>query len=381
LGTNRTISLGATGGYLQAGWGAQGQGLIVNGRITWIGGLGINWDSGSVILNAVNNYQGDTTIGTAGPSYLNDGNANPTLKLGIDNALPNGAGAGNVVFGTSANNNTATLDLNGHSARINGLTGGSNATIDNTSGTGTYALTVGDNNQSGIFGGVIKNTTGAVAVTKTGTGTLTLSGTSTYTGATRVSLGTLLVNGALGDTATTVSSGTAILGGGGSIAGDVTVAGTIAPGAPSSIGTLTTGALALQNNSTLSYSINTASLGGDAVKANGNLTIDTGAVLSFDLATAGTLATGDKLTLIAYSGTWNSGEFSGYTNNSTFTITGDNTANTWKINYADTAGGSNLSGLGGGFSYATITVVPEPRAALLGGLGMLLLLRRRRLTA
>jgi len=88
--------LGASGGYLQAGWGPKT--LTVNGLITGTGGLGINWDAGPVILNAVNNYQGNTTIGVAGPGYWVDNTANPTLQLGIDNALPYGSSAGNLVL-------------------------------------------------------------------------------------------------------------------------------------------------------------------------------------------------------------------------------------------------------------------------------------------
>lgn len=194
LSANRIISIGAAGGYLQAGWGPA-QGLIANGQITGTGGLGINWDSGRVTLNAVNSYQGNTTLGAAGPGYWVNVGANPTLKLGVDNALPYGASAGNVVFGTSANNNTATLDLNGHSVQINGLTGSSNATVDNSSGSGAYVLTVGNNDQTSTFGGVIKNTSGTVALTKTGAGTLTLSGVNTYSGSTTVGGGTLALSG------------------------------------------------------------------------------------------------------------------------------------------------------------------------------------------
>jgi fibronectin-binding autotransporter adhesin len=190
LNANRTISLGASGGYLQAGW-APLQSIAVNGLITGAGGLGINWDSAAVYLNAANTYQGDTVIGTAGPGYWVNASANPTLKLGVDNALPYGSNKGNLVFGTSANSNTGLLDLNGHNAQINGLTGGSNATIDNTAGAGIYTLTVGNNNATSSFDGVIKNTAGTVALTKAGAGTLTLSGANTYTGNTTISAGTL----------------------------------------------------------------------------------------------------------------------------------------------------------------------------------------------
>jgi fibronectin-binding autotransporter adhesin len=73
-------------------------------------------------------------------------------------------------------------------------------------------------------------------------GTLTILTTNDYTGATTINAGTLLVNGALGNTVVTVNSG-ATLGGTGVILGPVTAAsgGIFSPGAPS-------GTLAISNN-------------------------------------------------------------------------------------------------------------------------------------
>ena len=177
---------------------------MVNGLITGPGGLGINFDAAPVYLNAVNNYQGNTTIGTTNGTYYVNNSANPTLALGIDNALPYGTSAGNVVFGTSANANTATLNLNGHNAQINGLSGSANAIVDNTVA-GTYVLTVGNNNQTSTFAGVIKNTAGKVALTKTGSGILILTGTNTYTGNTTVNGGILDISQATLATNSTVT--------------------------------------------------------------------------------------------------------------------------------------------------------------------------------
>jgi len=78
---------------------------------------------------------------------------------------------------------------------------------------------------------------GAGAMTKQAPGKLTLTGTHTYTGATTVGAGTLLLNGVIGASAVTVTGGT--LGGNGLIKGPVTIqpAGRLAPG--TSIGALT----------------------------------------------------------------------------------------------------------------------------------------------
>lgn len=78
---------------------------------------------------------------------------------------------------------------------------------------------------------------GTGTVTKQAAGRLELMGTHTYTGATTVSAGTLVVSGAIGPSAVTVASGT--LAGNGLIKGPVTIqaAGRLAPGG--SIGALT----------------------------------------------------------------------------------------------------------------------------------------------
>lgn len=83
----------------------------------------------------------------------------------------------------------AILDLAGH-----------NLTLGSLSGAGTVlssldpVLTIGADNSSTTFGGVIS---GPVDLIKTGTGTLTLSGASTYGGQTTVLGGTLEVTGSL----------------------------------------------------------------------------------------------------------------------------------------------------------------------------------------
>jgi autotransporter-associated beta strand protein len=88
--------------------------------------------------------------------------------------LPNGASATNIAM-------NGTLDLNGFSQSINALTG--NGIVENSGG-GSAILTVGNNNASGTFSGTLQNTSGTLALDKVGSGTLTLTGTSTYSGGT-----------------------------------------------------------------------------------------------------------------------------------------------------------------------------------------------------
>ncbi|MEK0436164.1 MAG: Heme/hemopexin-binding protein, partial [Pseudomonadota bacterium] len=133
--------------------------------------LTMNGSSGTVVtLNAVNTYLGKTTI--------NGG----TLKLGVDNVMPN---TSEVVI---ANTSGAILDVNGKTDTIGSLSGGGTSGGNITLGTGG-ALTV---NQFtfGIYGGVIS---GAGSFTKSGYGTLWLDQANTYTGATTIAGGEIIV--------------------------------------------------------------------------------------------------------------------------------------------------------------------------------------------
>ncbi|RBP35926.1 autotransporter-associated beta strand protein/T5SS/PEP-CTERM-associated repeat protein [Roseimicrobium gellanilyticum] len=135
---------------------------------------------------------------------------------------------------------------------------------------------------------------GAGGMTKTGQGILTLSGTTSYAGATLVSAGTLRVNGSITLSAVTLSDG-ATLGGTGSITGNTTInnGGRIAPGA--SPGTLSVGNLLLNNLSLLDYELGPpqppgiAGTDSDLLQVNGALTLD--GVLNIDPLTGFNIGT------------------------------------------------------------------------------------------
>jgi autotransporter-associated beta strand protein len=257
-------------------------------------------------------------------------------------------------------------------------------------------LQIGDNNTISSFSGTI--TDGGIgktlALTKIGNGTLTLSGANTYIGATTISGGTLIVDGSLSNTAVTVQNGGKLQGSGTIIGGSVTIqsGGTLAPG--NSIQSLPSGALTLEALATYAYETDKSvalTAAGDLTAVTGNLTITSTAILTLTElntvpAASGTWVNGEKLTLISYTGTWNGGlfDYSGANGGSGGALADGSTFNyegaTWQFAYNDTVSpGDNFVGeLPVGSKYVTMTVVPEPGAALIGSLGLLALLRRRR---
>lgn len=155
-------------------------------------------------LSGNNSYTGGTTV-SAG-----------TLRLGSATALPTD-GALTV--------NGGTVDFNGNNITVASLSG-SGGTIS----LGASTLTVAETSNTSVAA-VITGTGGLV---KQGTGTLNLTGASTYTGPTSVTGGRLAVNGSITSNVTVGSGGN--LGGAGTITGTVNNSGTLAPG--NSIGTL-----------------------------------------------------------------------------------------------------------------------------------------------
>jgi autotransporter-associated beta strand protein len=165
-------------------------------------------------------------------------------------------------------------------------------------------------------------------LTKLDSGSLTLAGTNTYTGATKVNNGALLVNGSLGTGAVTVNGGT--LGGLGVVNGPTTLSsGSIQAASGSSIGNLTiNNSLAVQGG-TLLFQLNT--LSNDLVTVSGavNITGATTVQLTFPVPGVGTY------TLLSY------GSLNGFGNLSlvltvpnpryTFTLVNDTTAKAIKV--------------------------------------------------
>ena len=114
------------------------------------------------------------------------------------------------------------------------------------------------------------------SLTKAGLGILTLSATHSYTGTTTVTGGTLLVQGSIATSSTSVESGATIGGSGTSGALTILTGGNLAPGGETT-GTLNTGALTLQNGSNSQFQLGSSS---DRVNVSGALTLGGSIVIS-----------------------------------------------------------------------------------------------------
>jgi fibronectin-binding autotransporter adhesin len=178
-------------------------------------------------LDGVNTYTGTTRVNAG------------TLRVSGGNAI---ADVSPVVMNNAAG---AVFDLNGTAEAVGSVSGGGPLGGDVTLGAG--ALTAGADNTATNFDGIISGVMGTVA--KTGTGTLTLTRRSSYTGLTTINAGTLLVN-ASNTSSNVLVTGTGTLGGTGAVGTVTHNGGTIRPGTASGIGVLTASSTVLSGAST-----------------------------------------------------------------------------------------------------------------------------------
>jgi autotransporter-associated beta strand protein len=305
--------------------------------------------AGSAII--VNN--GAKVSGAVGGTVIFDDSSTAGSAKLIANGGTGGGAGGAIFFSTASASSTARVEVFGSGELDISSPKAPSVTVGSVQGNGkiflgALNLTVGSNNQSTTFSGIIQD--GGVlggtggSVSKIGTGNLSLTKASTYTGTTTVNKGALLVKNTTGSAtgagAVQVNGGT--LGGTGKIAAAVTVGNGTSSGAVllggnsgTSPGLLTINdSLTFRSLATYKCVLNRSILKASTVVALG-VTINSNVPFTFvDNGTA-TLPVGTVFTVINNtSANPIFGRFSNLAGGSTFTSNG----NTFKVNYTGGTG-------------------------------------------
>lgn len=373
--------------------------LTVDAVISGAGGL-IKAGAGTLALTAANIHSGGTTL-SAGVLTVSDnqalGTGTLTLNTGTLRSTAANTAANTTILG--GNVTLQDIDLSGTFTQSGGnrtltlnnanLSGTLNLSNNNTGRTLTTAIASGTTTLSGV---IQNGGTGAGGLTKTLGGTLVLSNANTYTGATTVSGGTLIVqhDSALGSTAgsTTVASGATLqLDGSRTIGAEgLTLSGAGVGGVGALRHTSGTsswaGNITLAAASTITADAGLLTLSGSLTGANGrNLTL----AGDGDITLTGTLSNGSSSLFKLGNGILTVGGTATYTGTTNLGTSGGNSTGTLRLGASDViptgafnlySGTFDLAGfndtigainLGGGGAGSTATVTTGSGTLTLGG--------------
>ena len=186
--------------------------------------------AGITVLAAAGAVQTNNRTYSNGANYIYNGSVaqvtgdgltdNTPANLTINNSAGVTLSAATAISGLLTMT-SGTLNMANNNLTVGGLTGSSN--ITNSTGTsGARTIIVNGNLSPSAYSGVISNgTASSVAFSKSGNGTITLSGVNTYTGATTISAGAL--NAQNGSALGAVTLGTTVTNGALQLQGGITV--------------------------------------------------------------------------------------------------------------------------------------------------------------
>jgi len=290
--------------------------VVIDAAISGATGVGLTTgSSGRLVLSGNNTYTGVTSV-TQGVVNIRHNNALGTTDAGTTVGstktleLQGGISVGAETLslnGNGVNGIGALRNVSGNNSWGGAITLAANYTrINSDSGTLTIGSTI-DGNYSLYIGGAgnvtINDAIATTTLTKDGAGTLTLAGANTYTGATSVTAGGLLVTGTITGSTTTVSSGALIGGSGTTAALTVRGDGDLSPGDNSPDQFSVSGNLLLETGANYIVEVVTGdqpgdgSIGYDQVVVTGTVGL-TGANLVLDTTWLTDLTVGQQLTII-----------------------------------------------------------------------------------